>query len=87
MIEIRKSLERMSDVCVPCGPADRAETSPDERVKVRWVDSNRTVNSGAVSAIDGASLEGVASIRLHSGRDYVDDRNGIFVRYIFNIFF
>ncbi len=81
MLEIRRSLEKMSDFCIPCGPADRAETSPDERVQLKWVDGNRTVNTGAVSRIDGASLEGVASIRLHSGRDYVDERNGLFVRW------
>ncbi len=80
MVEIRKNLERMSDFCIPCGPADRAETSPDEKVQIKWEDINKSLNTGVTSMIDGISLEGVPSIRLHSGRDYVDERNNVFVR-------
>ena len=31
--------------------------------------------------MSGESFEGVSSIRLHSGRDYVDDRQRLFVRW------
>ena len=33
------------------------------------------------SLVNGESLEGISSIRLHSGRDYVDDRQRLFIRW------
>ncbi len=45
MIEIRKSLEKMEDFEIKCGPVDKVD-QPDEIVAVKWVDKNPTLSPG-----------------------------------------
>lgn len=47
MMEIRKSLNKMSDVKIGCGPIAAAESDPsDETVYIKWTEKNPSVNAG-----------------------------------------
>lgn len=50
MIEIRKSLEKMEDFEIKCGPVNKVE-QPDEIVAVKWVDKNPTLSPGYVEIV------------------------------------
>ncbi len=78
MLDVRKKLAKMEDFVITCGAVDK---DPDEIVKVEWVDENKALNQGVVSLISGASMSGVSSIRLHNGRDCVDERSSLFIRW------
>ncbi|XP_066996678.2 zinc finger FYVE domain-containing protein 16 [Anabrus simplex] len=67
--ELRSALRKMQDFSVRCGPA--GAVLPDEMVNIKWVQDDRNFNIGVVSFIDGLALDGVPSIRVHNGTDYM----------------
>ena len=47
MLEIRKSLNKMTDVKIDCGPLAASEVDvPDETVYIKWTEKNPSVNAG-----------------------------------------
>ena len=47
MLEIRKSLNKMTDVKIDCGPLAASEVdAPDETVYIKWTEKNPSVNAG-----------------------------------------
>ena len=47
MMEIRKALNKMTDVKIDCGPVAANEIeAPDETVYIKWTDKNPSINSG-----------------------------------------
>ena len=47
MLEIRKSLNKMIDVKIDCGPlATNNLETPDETVYIKWTESNPSINAG-----------------------------------------
>ncbi|XP_071449797.1 zinc finger FYVE domain-containing protein 16 isoform X2 [Hetaerina americana] len=47
--------------------------APDEVVIIRWTEDDKNFNIGVKSPIDGMALDGVPSIRVHNGTNYVSD--------------
>ncbi|GAB6028768.1 Zinc finger FYVE domain-containing protein 16 [Chamberlinius hualienensis] len=71
MVALRQTLQDMKDYVVACGPIGAEK--PDEIVRIQWVSDDRSINIGVRSAIDGKPLDGVTSIRVHRGMDYVGE--------------
>ncbi|XP_069694547.1 zinc finger FYVE domain-containing protein 16 isoform X2 [Periplaneta americana] len=69
MQALRGALRNMQDFCIGCGPAGASQ--PDELVNMKWVQDDRNFNVGVKSSIDGRALDGVPSIRVHNGTDYM----------------
>ena len=47
MMEIRKALNKMSDVRIGCGPIAAGEHEPpDETVYIKWTEKNPSINAG-----------------------------------------
>ena len=67
MLAFRKKLQDMLDVEIGCGPV--GAPAPDEIVLVKWVDEDMAINIGIKSVIDGKAMDGVPSLRIHSGPD------------------
>lgn len=59
MSEIRKSLEKMEDFEIRCGPV--GAEMPDETVRVNWVSQNTALNHGFVETI-GFSLSSQSAL-------------------------
>jgi len=72
MLEIRKALNKMSDVKIGCGPVAAGEVDPpDETVYIKWTEKNPSINAGRRSLVDGRPMDGISSIRMmQSGPDY-----------------
>ncbi|XP_071744191.1 uncharacterized protein Sara [Lepeophtheirus salmonis] len=71
MMEIRKKLYAMEDTEVGCGAIGSSQ--PDEIVSIRWVEDDRTINTGIKSPIDNSPMDGIISVRIHSGPDFHGD--------------
>ncbi len=71
MLALRKKLQDMEDIEVGCGPV--SAPVPDETVIVKWVDEDKAINIGIKSFIDGKAMDGVQSLRIHSGPDMRSD--------------
>ncbi|KAG1662248.1 Zinc finger FYVE domain-containing protein 9 [Nymphon striatum] len=71
MLALRQSLRDMNDFTIGCGPLNVAE--PEEVVLVKWVEDDKSVNVGMKSVVDGMELDGIKSIRIHNGTDYMGD--------------
>ncbi|PVD22658.1 hypothetical protein C0Q70_15913 [Pomacea canaliculata] len=71
MASLKQSMKDMVDFSVACGSASVPQ--PEEMVIVRWVEDDKNVNIGVRSAVDGMSLDGVESIRVHNAADYITD--------------
>ncbi|XP_063229929.1 zinc finger FYVE domain-containing protein 9 [Bacillus rossius redtenbacheri] len=69
MVALRTALRNMTDYTIGCGPS--GAPAPDELVLVKWVADDKNFNVGVRSSIDGKCLDGVPSIRVHNGTDYV----------------
>nr|CAD7592012.1 unnamed protein product [Timema genevievae] len=69
MQELRTALRNMKDFSIGCGPAGAA--TPDELVSIKWVQDDKNFNVGVKSFIDGKAFDGIPSIRVHNGTDYV----------------
>ncbi|XP_046401258.1 zinc finger FYVE domain-containing protein 9 isoform X2 [Ischnura elegans] len=48
-------------------------SAPDEVIIIRWVEDDKNFNIGVKSPIDGMALDGVPSIRVHNGTNYMSD--------------
>uniref|UniRef100_A0A0A9ZF36 Zinc finger FYVE domain-containing protein 9 n=1 Tax=Lygus hesperus TaxID=30085 RepID=A0A0A9ZF36_LYGHE len=68
MVALRTALRDMKDFTISCGPND------EETVNLRWSADDTNFNVGVKSVIDGKELDGVPSIRVHSGTDYGSNR-------------
>ncbi|XP_049324445.1 zinc finger FYVE domain-containing protein 16 isoform X2 [Astyanax mexicanus] len=71
MEALRQALRDQADFQITCGRANSADTR--ENVSVRWVDYTPPVNTGITSPVDGKSLEGVSSIRIHQDSEFEMD--------------
>ena len=80
MLALRKKLQDMEDIDIGCGPVGALE-GPDETVVVKWVDEDKAINIGIKSFIDGKAMDGVPSLRIHSGPDMRSDSH--LIRYIY----
>ncbi|KAG8234461.1 hypothetical protein J437_LFUL011860 [Ladona fulva] len=54
-------------------PAAPSQPVPDEVVVIKWVDDDKNFNIGVKSPIDGMALDGIPSIRVHNGTNYMGD--------------
>ncbi|KAG5885345.1 hypothetical protein JTB14_014363 [Gonioctena quinquepunctata] len=68
MQQIRDKLRAMKNHTIPCGCVN-ADT--DETVNIVWGENDVNFNIGITSAIDGLSLSGIPSIRVHNGKNHV----------------
>ncbi|XP_050440718.1 zinc finger FYVE domain-containing protein 9 [Adelges cooleyi] len=64
MILLRDALRTMKDFKLNCG------TNDEQTVIFHWTENDTNFNIGVKSCIDGTSLQGVLSIRVHNGVDY-----------------
>jgi len=72
MVSIRKALRNMENYLVGCGPVGASQ--PDEVVSITWVDEDKAFNIGIKSVLDGKAMDGISSLRIHSGPDMTQDR-------------
>ena len=80
---VRKALREMQPHVVACGPVGAEK--PDEVsfkatkvsgactssqvVSIVWVDEDKAFNIGIKSVLDGKPMDGISSLRIHSGPD------------------
>jgi len=69
---VRKALREMQPHVVACGPVGAEK--PDEVVSIVWVDEDKAFNIGIKSVLDGKPMDGISSLRIHSGPDMTQDR-------------
>ncbi|XP_012257524.2 zinc finger FYVE domain-containing protein 9 isoform X1 [Athalia rosae] len=69
MEALKAALKNMQDFSIGCGPQGAAE--PDETVNIKWVDNDMQFNIGVKSPIDSKPMDGIPSIRVHNGTDYM----------------
>merc|ERR1719219_2883461 len=69
---VRKALREMQPHVVACGPV--GADKPDEVVSIVWVDEDKAFNIGIKSVLDGKPMDGISSLRIHSGPDMTQDR-------------
>lgn len=74
MAEIRQSLINMKDINIVCGPI-QAEESQTEVVHLQWVDDDVEINIGVRSPIDSKKMDGIPSIRVHSGTSLSNNKH------------
>ncbi|XP_013203998.1 zinc finger FYVE domain-containing protein 9 isoform X2 [Microtus ochrogaster] len=77
MDSLRQALREMKDFTITCGKAD-AE-GPQEQIQIQWVDDDKKVNKGAVSPIDGKSMESITNVKIFHGSEY--KANGKVIRW------
>lgn len=71
MAALHSALRDMRDLTIPCGPINASE--PEEVVLLTWTRDDRKFNLGVRSPVDGRSLEGVQSTRIHTSTDYAGE--------------
>ncbi|XP_037925366.1 LOW QUALITY PROTEIN: zinc finger FYVE domain-containing protein 9 [Hermetia illucens] len=69
MALVRTALQNRTDVEIVCGPVD-ADESQTETVNILWTDDDKEFNIGVKSPIDGRKMDGIPSIRVHSGLNH-----------------
>ncbi|EEB15937.1 zinc finger protein FYVE domain-containing protein, putative [Pediculus humanus corporis] len=69
MTSLRNKLRNMEDWSVKCGPIEGRNA--EEVVKIIWCEDDKNFNVGVKSVIDNMALDGVPSIRVHSGKDFM----------------
>ncbi|XP_063926655.1 zinc finger FYVE domain-containing protein 9 isoform X2 [Zophobas morio] len=69
MTQIRDSLRNMKNHTIQCGCINAAS---DETVNVIWGEPDVNFNINVFSPIDNKPMEGIPSIRVHNGKDYVN---------------
>ncbi|XP_015117207.1 zinc finger FYVE domain-containing protein 9 isoform X2 [Diachasma alloeum] len=69
MEALKAALKNMHDFTIDCGRQGVPE--PDETVNIKWVDNDVQFNQGLKSPIDNRPMDGIPSIRVHSGNDYM----------------
>lgn len=68
---LKSSLREMKDFTIECG---KSNEPPEEIVSLQWDKLDTNFNLNVLSEIDGKSLEGVPSVRIHNGTDYAGHR-------------
>ncbi|XP_074041689.1 zinc finger FYVE domain-containing protein 9-like [Leptinotarsa decemlineata] len=68
MQQIRDKLRAMKDHTIACGCIN---ADSDETINIVWGENDVNFNVGVTSAIDGMSLSGIPSIRVHNGKNHV----------------
>ncbi|OXU21599.1 hypothetical protein TSAR_014260 [Trichomalopsis sarcophagae] len=69
MEALKAALKNMQDFTIGCGKQGAPE--PDEIVNIKWVENDTQFNLGVKSPIDGKPMDGIPSIRVHNGINYV----------------
>ncbi|XP_034939825.1 uncharacterized protein Sara isoform X3 [Chelonus insularis] len=69
MEALKAALKNMQDFSIGCGRQGASE--PDETVNIKWVENDVQFNLGVKSPIDGKPMDGIPSIRVHNGTDYM----------------
>ncbi|KAJ8687232.1 hypothetical protein QAD02_023026 [Eretmocerus hayati] len=69
MEALKAALKNMQDFTIGCGRQGAPE--PDEIVNIKWVENDTQFNLGIKSPIDGKSMDGIPSIRVHNGINFV----------------
>lgn len=78
MVKVRESLRNMKNHSIQCGCVNVAS---DETVNIVWSEADVNFNLGVKSSVDGQSLSGVPSIRVHNGKDYTCNSGARLVRW------
>ncbi|CAG9857615.1 unnamed protein product [Phyllotreta striolata] len=78
MQRIRDRLRSMKNHAIRCGCVD-ADT--DETVNIVWGENDANFNIGVTSSIDGTSLSGVPSIRVHNGKNHYGANGNRIIRW------
>uniref|UniRef100_A0A0P4W5A0 FYVE-type domain-containing protein n=1 Tax=Scylla olivacea TaxID=85551 RepID=A0A0P4W5A0_SCYOL len=71
MAKLRDALQNMRDFDIPCGPTSAPQ--PDEMVVIRWTSDDKNFNVGIKSPVDEKQMDGVPSVKIHSGTDYISN--------------
>ncbi|XP_066987790.1 zinc finger FYVE domain-containing protein 16 isoform X1 [Macrobrachium rosenbergii] len=71
MTKLRDALRNMKEFDIPCGPVTAEQ--PDEVVVIRWTSDDKNFNVGIKSAVDEKQMDGIPSVKIHSGTDYVSN--------------
>ncbi|CAL4214579.1 unnamed protein product [Meganyctiphanes norvegica] len=71
MTALRDALSNMRDFDIHCGPTH--SLTPDEKVLIRWVQDDKNFNIGIKSPVDERQMDGVPSVKIHSGTDYISN--------------
>ncbi|VEN47225.1 unnamed protein product [Callosobruchus maculatus] len=78
MQQIRDHLRAMKNHTISCGPVN---SQSDETVNIIWGENDVNFNVGIVSAIDGLSLSGIPSMRVHNGKNHVSLNGNRIIRW------
>nr|XP_045584492.1 uncharacterized protein LOC123746784 [Procambarus clarkii] len=71
MTKLREALQNMKDFEIPCGPVSASQ--PDEVVIIKWTSDDKNFNVGIKSPVDEKQMDGIPSVKIHSGTDYVSN--------------
>lgn len=71
MAKLREALQNMRDFDIPCGPTSAPQ--PDEMVVIRWTNDDKNFNVGIKSPVDEKQMDGIPSVKIHSGTDYISN--------------
>lgn len=70
MSDLKNALRDMKDFTIGCGLSNAQQP---EVILLQWTKEDKLFNIGVRSPIDNRSLEGVQSIRIHTGTDYAGE--------------
>uniref|UniRef100_A0A6A7G1P4 Zinc finger FYVE domain-containing protein 16-like n=1 Tax=Hirondellea gigas TaxID=1518452 RepID=A0A6A7G1P4_9CRUS len=68
MTALREALRAMKDFSISCGITGEP---PQEEVILQWTQDDKNFNVGVKSPIDNRAMDGVPSVKIHSGTDYI----------------
>ena len=71
MTLLKSSLREMKDFTIECGKCNEPY---EEIISLEWDRLDTNFNVGVFSQVDGRSLEGISSVRIHNGTDYAGRR-------------
>ncbi|XP_042860143.1 uncharacterized protein LOC122245989 isoform X2 [Penaeus japonicus] len=71
MTKLREALRNMKNFDIPCGPI--STSMPDEVVSIEWTTDDKNFNVGIKSPVDEKQMDGIPSVKIHSGTDYVSN--------------
>ncbi|XP_067137387.1 zinc finger FYVE domain-containing protein 9 isoform X2 [Centruroides vittatus] len=70
MSDLKNALRDMKDFTIGCGLSNAQQP---EVILLQWTKDDKSFNIGVRSPIDNRSLEGIQSIRIHTGTDYAGE--------------
>lgn len=71
MTKLREALRSMKEFDIPCGPVSAEQ--PDEIVVIKWTSDDKNFNVGIKSPVDERQMDGIPSVKIHTGTDYVSN--------------